>query len=91
MRQPCGTIPFDPKRFPDDFLKGLVEETVLEPLAVRDVDEDALEVDLARVGIDAAVRGVDDRPDLPVRAPDLELEVPDGPVALEDEQFGLAP
>jgi hypothetical protein len=27
FRQPCGVIPFDLKGFPDEFLKGLVEET----------------------------------------------------------------
>lgn len=27
LRQPCGTIPFDPKAFPEAFLNGLVEET----------------------------------------------------------------
>ena len=27
LRQPCGTIPFDPNGFPDDFLNGLVAET----------------------------------------------------------------
>ncbi len=27
LRQPCGTIPFDPKGFPEEFLKGLIEET----------------------------------------------------------------
>ncbi len=26
FRQPCGVIPFDPKGFPEEFLKGLVEE-----------------------------------------------------------------
>jgi hypothetical protein len=26
-RQPCGVIPFDPKGFPTEFLKGLIEET----------------------------------------------------------------
>ena len=27
LRQSCGTVPFDPKNFPDDFMKGLIEET----------------------------------------------------------------
>jgi len=27
LRQPCGTVAFDPKLFPEDFMKGLIEET----------------------------------------------------------------
>ena len=68
----------------------LVEEAFLETLAIRDVDQDALVVNLSRLRVDAAVSRVDDGPDLAVPPPDLELEIADGAVALEDEELGLA-
>ena len=70
--------------------QALVEKAFFETLAIRDVDQDALVVDLSRLVVDAAVSRVDDGPDLAVHPPDLELEIADGAVALEDEALGLA-
>ena len=70
--------------------QALVEKAFLEALAIGDVDEDALVEDLARLGVEATICGVDDRSGLTVPPADLELEVVHGAVALEAEELGVA-
>src|ERR1035437_4856479 len=70
--------------------QALVEKAFLEALAIGDVDEDALIEDLARLGVEATICGVDDRSGLTVPPADLELEVVHGAVALEAEELGVA-